>query len=160
MDGHLAVERLARGREVFDGGKVIGRDILLQHEAVHGGRRAEGREVVVLHDLQKLGGYELVHVVGEDRGTGNPLTVDFTPAKFCPTGVGYTHMEFVFLHLLPVFGGEDVPERVLEAVLHGLGIARGATREVDEHDVVDLGGILAGGALPLVALVLDELVEG
>ena len=160
MDGYLAVERLACGREVLDGGKVVGCDVLLQHEAVHGGRRAEGREVVVLHDLQKLGGYELVHVVGEDGCTGDPLAVDLAPAELGPAAVGHAHVQAVLAHLLPVFGGEDVPERVLEAVLHGLGIARGATREVDEHDVVDLGGILAGGALPLVALVLDELVEG
>ena len=160
LDGHLAVERLARSREVLDGREVVGSDVLLQHEAVHGRRRAEGREVVVLHDLQQLSGYELVHVVGEDRGTGNPLTVDLAPAELGPAAVGDAHVQAVLAHLLPVLGGEDVSERVLEAVLHGLGVARGAAREVDEHDVVDLGGVLARGALPLVALVLNELVEG
>ena len=158
-DGHFRVQGLASRGEVLHAGQVVGGHVLLQHEAVHGRRRAEGGELVVLNLLQKLGGHELVHVVGEDGGTGDPLAVDLAPAELGPTGVGHRHVQLVLLHLLPVLRRYDVAERMGEVVLHGLGVARRAAREVHEHDVFGGDARLAGRTLEGIGVAGDELVE-
>ena len=48
-DGDVGVERLAGRREVGDRREVVLLDVLLEHEAVHGRRRAEGAQIEVLH---------------------------------------------------------------------------------------------------------------
>ena len=159
LDGDLGVQRFAGGGEVLDAREVVARHVFLKHEAVHGGRGAERPEVVVLHVLQKFGGHELVHVIAEDLGAGDPLPVDLAPAELCPAAVGDAHVEAVLLHLLPILRREDVPEGVGEVVHDGLGVARGATGEVDEHDVLRSGGVNAGRACPFLRFVGDELVK-
>ena len=166
LSGSPAVAKLAMDersyffREVGDGREVVLLDVLLEHEAVHGGRRAKGAQVEVLHHLQELGGDELPHVVAEDGGAADPLAVDLAPAEFCPAGVRDGHMQAVLLHLLPVLGGDDVAQRVLVAVHDRLGVAGGAAREVHEHDVVELGRGVARRVHPLPGALLEHLVEG
>ena len=104
----LGVQRLARRGEVVHARQVVGAHVLLQHETVHGGRRAERGQLVVLDLLQQLRGHELVHVVGEDGGAGDPLAVDLAPAELRPAAVGHAHVQRVLLHLLPVLRGDDV----------------------------------------------------
>ena len=46
-----------------------------------------------------------------------------------------------------------------EVVLHGLGVARRATREVHQHDVLGGDAHISRGALEGVGVAYDELVE-
>ena len=99
---------LEKTGEVVHARQVVGAHVLLQHEAVHRRRRAERGQLVVLDLLQQLRGHELVHVVGEDGGAGDPLAVDLAPAELRPAAVGHAHVQRVLLHLLPVLRGDDV----------------------------------------------------
>ena len=122
----LGVQRLARRGEVVHARQVVGAHVLLQHEAVHRRRRAERGQLVVLDLLQQLRGHELVHVVGEDGGAGDPLAVDLAPAELRPAAVGHAHVQRVLFHLLPVLRGDDMAQRVGEVVAHRFRHARGA----------------------------------
>ena len=113
-----------------------------------------------LQVLQQVAGVELgLHVIAEDDRPADPLAVDFAPAELGPAGVGDAHVQLVLLHLLPVLGGDNVPQGVGEVVLHHLGHARGARGEVHQHNVVPAGGLLAGGAGEGVGELLQLLVE-
>ena len=48
-------------------------------------------------------------------------------------------MQSVVLHVLPIFGGKDVPKRIDEIVVHHLGHASRAGGEIEQHDVVIFG---------------------
>ena len=55
---HLGVQRFARGAGVVYAGQIVLRDILADQEAIHGGRRAEGGDVVLLEHRQYVVGVE------------------------------------------------------------------------------------------------------
>lgn len=54
-------------------------------------------------------------------------------------------MQPALLHLVPVVGGGDVPERIGVVVDDELGHPGGAGGEIPEHEVVDVGGRLPRG---------------
>ena len=64
----------------------------------------------MLQLFQQLERDEFVHVVAENCCTADPLSINFAPAEFCPARIGYAHVQFVFLHLLPVFGSDDMAQ--------------------------------------------------
>ncbi len=159
LDGHLSIQRLARSGEVLDAREVIGRHVLLKHEAIHGRRSAERGQLIVLDLLEQLRRNELLHVIGEDGGSADPLPVDLPPAELRPAGVGHAHVQRVLLDLLPIPCRDDMPERMGERVLHRLRVARRAAREVDEHDVLGGHPCLPDRASECIALAFDQGIE-
>ena len=82
-ESDLRIEGFAGGCEVRDAGQVVAFDVFLEHKAIHGGRGAECRELVILNFLQQFSRNELVHVVGEDRRSAYPLAVT-SPSRTLP----------------------------------------------------------------------------
>ena len=76
---HLGIQRLARRGHMLDAGQVILHDILADHHAQHGGRRAEGGDVVLGKHGQDLFGMEAVKVIDEQRRLAQPLAVQLSP---------------------------------------------------------------------------------
>ena len=71
------------------------------------------------------------------------------PHRLCPTGIGNGEVQAVGIDVLPPPGGDDMPQRIAEAVGNDLGITGGAAAEKHQHRV---GHLLIGGPLELVAV--------
>ena len=81
-------ELIKKAKSAGENAKVVVRNVLAYEEAVDGGRCAEGRDVVVLHDLQQLRRLELSFVVvDEDTASGNHLSVELAPYGLSPASV-------------------------------------------------------------------------
>ena len=62
-------------------------------------------------------------VVHEYGCSGNPLSIQFTPYGFPPTGVGNRQVEAVFMQVVPETSSHDMPQRVGEIVRYHLRVA-------------------------------------
>ncbi len=139
----LRIQRLTCDTGVFQRGKIISAEILLDEETVHGRRRAEARDVVFLEHRQNVICMEAVEIIHKYGGFAHPLTVELAPERLAPAGVGDREMQTVRIGILPVTGGHIVAERILIAVQHELRIAGGAGAEEDQHRIGAAGRILA-----------------
>ena len=81
---------------------------------------------MVVDHLEHVDGLEFLKVVDKHVCAGNPLPVEFAPHGFAPAGVGERQVEAVFMKVVPIGAGDDVPEWVGEAVGNHLGLAGGA----------------------------------
>ena len=135
----LGVERLSRYRCVFDGGQVETGQILFDEHAVHGGRRAESRYMVLGEERQDLVGVEAVEVVDEYGGLVEPLSVELAPHGFRPSGVGNGEVEPVGVYAVPVTRGDEMAERVFVVVGCDLRVSGGAGGEEHEHELAAAG---------------------
>ena len=115
--------------------------ILLDHHAVHGGGRAERRDIVFGEHGQNLMGVEPLEIVDKDRALAEPLAVELAPQCLAPAGVGNGQMQAVPLDTVPVFGGDKVAQHILIAVGGDFGIAGGAGGKEHQHGVVAAGGV-------------------
>lgn len=61
----FGVQGFACRGAVLDGGKIIFGEIFLNEEAVHGGRRAERSDVVLLEHRQDVVCIELIKIIGK-----------------------------------------------------------------------------------------------
>lgn len=68
--------------------EVILGDILLNHEAVHGRRSAEGSDMMLSEKRQQVMGVETVKVINKDRCFAEPLAIELAPHCFGPTSIG------------------------------------------------------------------------
>ena len=132
---HRWVEGFSGDGAAGERGEVVAADVFADEEAEHGGRRAEGGDVVAGHYGQEVGGHEFVEVVYEDVGAADPLAVELAPDGFTPSGVGQGEVEVAWMEVMPEAGGDDVAQRIGEIVGHHLWFAGGAGGEVDEHRV-------------------------
>ena len=139
----LRVHGLAGDGRVAHGAEVILAQIVLDKHAVHGGRRAEGGDLILCEQGQDVVGVESVEVVDEQGRLAQPLAVDLAPGGLGPAGVGDGQMQTVRGHALPVLRGDEVAQGVLVVVHGDLRIARGAGGEVHEHRVRAAGGVVA-----------------
>ena len=73
---------------------------------------AECGDAVLFEHRQQIGCVKTVKVIGKDRRFTEPLTVDLAPESFCPAGIGNREVESVRIHIVPVTGGHDVPQRI------------------------------------------------
>lgn len=118
-------------------GEVVFGEILLDEETVDGGGHAESRDLVLRDEGKQVGGGEsAVVVVGEHRAAGYPLAVYLTPAALRPARFRGGEMQTVVHHFLPEARVEHESRGILEVVLHHLGHAGGAGREVAKHGIV------------------------
>ena len=79
---------------------------------------------------------EAVKIVHKKRRPAQPLTIEFAPAALRPAAIRRGKVDGVFIQIVPEAPGDDVPQRIGEAMRHHLGHARGARGEVHQHDVV------------------------
>ena len=140
---NLGVQGFAGGGSMLDAAQVEAAQVLLGQHPVHGGRCAEGRDLILGEQRQDLLCIEAVEVIYEDGCLAEPLTVNLTPGGLCPTGVGNGQMEAVGIYPVPVFGGNEVTQGVLEVVGCQLGVAGGAGSEEHQHGIAAAGRILS-----------------
>ena len=105
---YFGVQRFAGSGHMLNGGEIVFGKIFLDQHSEHGGRRAEGGDVVFGEHGQDVGGVEAVEIIGENGAFGQPLAVELAPEGFAPAGIGNGEMETVSLHIVPVFGGDIV----------------------------------------------------
>ena len=139
---HLGVQRFPGHGGVVDGGKVVFAQVLLDQHAQHGGRRAEGGDIVLLEQGQNFLRVEAVKVIGEHGGLAQPLAVQLAPQGLAPAGVRNGQVQLARLHAVPVFRGDKVAHGVGVGVGHQLGIAGGAAGKEHHHGVLAAGGVL------------------
>ena len=139
-------------------------EVLEYHEAVDGGRGAEGGDAVFLYLAHDLLGGELLVVVDEHGGPGEPLAVELAPHGLAPSRVGHGEVDAVGGQVVPEDARGEVAEGVEVVVGHHLGLSAGAAGEVDEHRVlvgVDVLGADEAGCLgPLLPPVVESLGHG
>ena len=133
---HLRVERLARHRAPFERGQVVGSHIFLNHIAIDRGRRAERSDAVFCQHGEQIVRVEAVEIVHKERRPAQPLAIELAPAALRPAAIRRGEVDGVFIQIVPEAPGDDVSQRIGEAVRHHLGHARGARGEVHQHDVV------------------------
>ena len=152
---HLRVQGLPGGGGILNGGQVVFAQILLDEEPVHGGRGAEGGDVILGKHRQNVVGVELVEVVGEDGRLVHPLAVVLAPQGLAPACVGDGEVQPFGIHVVPVFGGDVVAQGIFIVVLGNFGVARGAGGEEHEHGIAAAGGV----GLALIGVGEGFLVE-
>jgi len=99
---------------------------------------SKGRELSLA--VQKWSGSS--KVVDEDGGLVQPLAIELAPHALGPAGVGDGQMQTVGVDAVPVLGSDEVAQRILVAVLGGLGETGGAAGEEHQHSVLTAGGVL------------------
>ena len=92
---YLGVQRLTCDGAVLEGAEVVVLDARLDEEAEHGGRCTEGRDLILGKEGKKIGGVELVKVVGKYAAFAEPLTVQLTPERLTPSCVGDGEMDTI-----------------------------------------------------------------
>ncbi len=145
---HLRIQRLARHHGIFQPGKIVLRQILLDQEPVHGRRGAEGRHPVCRADFEGPHRRKLVVVVHKDRAAADPLAVDLAPGRLGPARVRHGVVQPAVAHVLPVFRRDNVRQRIGEIVRHHLGLPRRPRREIHQHQVIVPRGGFARRTLP------------
>ena len=112
------------------------RQILPNQEAEDGRRSAERCDMIILYHLQDVGRMELFMVVYENRSSGNPLAVQFSPHGLSPSRVGYGQMQAVFVQVMPITSGRDMSERIGEIMSHHLRFTGSSRSEIHQGYVV------------------------
>ena len=97
---------------------------------------------MLLEERKDLLGIKSVEVVYEDRSLAEPLTVELTPHRLRPTGIGNGEVKSLGIYLMPVLRGYEVTERILVVMRRDLGITRSTRSEVHEHRIAAAGSIL------------------
>ena len=138
----LGVERLACRCHVVDGRKVVHRKILLYHHAEHGGRSAEGRDIVFCEHRQNVSCAEAVKVVDKHRALAEPLTVQLAPERLAPAGIRNGQVQSVALTAVPVSCGDVMTERICMRMRRHFGISGRAGGKEHERRVVSAGRVL------------------
>ncbi len=135
----LRGEGLPSGAAVGNGGKVLRRQPFPHHKAVDGaGDTKGGGPLFPNHFNHPLGIKLMIHLVPQNGRAADPLSIDAPPSEFGPAGIHPGEMKAAVLHLLPVAGGDDVPQGIGVVVAHHFGHPRGAGGKVNEHQI--LGG--------------------
>ena len=145
LDVHLRIQRLTCGRGILHAGQVKPAQILLDQHPVHGRRCAEGGNIVFFEHGQDLLRIEAVKVIDKDRCLAQPLAIKLAPHGFGPAGVGNGQMQAIGIDPVPVFGGNEVTQRVLVIMGCQLGIAGSAGGEEHQHGIITAGRILFAG---------------
>ena len=83
-----------------------------------------------------------VEVIDKNRRLAKPLTVKFSPKGFCPAGVGNCKMKSFRVNAVPVFGCDEMSERIFIVVCGNFRITGSAGSEEHEHRVVSAGSFL------------------
>ena len=133
---HGSVQRLARRGAVLQRREVVFGEILADQEAVDRRRRAQRRDAVLLDLAQHVRGRELLVVVDEQAGPGQPLPVEFAPRGLGPPRVGDRQVQAAFVEVVPQQPRGDMPQRIGEVVGHHLRLAGRPRGEIHHHHVV------------------------
>src|SRR3712207_1600957 len=75
-------------------------------------------------------------VVHEDVGPRYPLSVQLSPYRFPPTGIGNGEVKAVFVQVVPETPGDDVSQRISEIVGHHLRFARCSRSEIHKRYII------------------------
>ncbi len=140
-----------------DGGKVILREIFLDHHAVDRRRRAKRRYLIFSQQRQEVLRVEALKFERRHRAFAEPLPVELAPERLAPARIGNGQVQPVGMDAVPVLCGHEMPERVFAAVGGDLGVARRAGGKEHQHGVVALNRVL--GALKAAAEARILLVE-
>ena len=66
---------------------------------------------------------------------GDPLSIEFSPNSFSPTGVGDCKVQTVFVQIVPEATGDDMSQWVGKIVSYHLWIARCAGCEIHQRNI-------------------------
>ena len=132
---HLRAERFPGHRSVADKAEVVAGKVFLDKIAEDRGRRAERSRPQPLYSLKHPARGELFRIVHADGRAADPLAVYFAPGEFRPARIGLRQMHRPVLHAVPVFGGNNVPQRQAVVVEHHLGHAGSSGRKIDQHGI-------------------------
>ena len=80
----------------------------MNQEAEDGRRRTERSDMIVLYLFKNVSRRKLLVVVDEDVRSGNPLSVEFSPYSFSPTGIGNGEVQAVLVQVVPKTTGNDM----------------------------------------------------
>ena len=105
-------------------------------EAEDGRRSAERCDMIILYHLQDVGRLYFFMVVYENRSSGNPLAVQFSPHGLSPSRGGYGQMQAVFVQVMPITSGRDMSERIGEIMSHHLRFTGSSRSEIHQGYVV------------------------
>ena len=113
--------------------------ILLDQQAPHRGRRAEGGDGAALEHAQQRLGVERRLVDHEDRGAGVPRREERAPGMLGPAGRGDVHVHVAGLQTQPVHRRQGAHGVTAMAVPHQLGLGGRARGEIEQERVVGVG---------------------
>ena len=131
----VGVERFARRRRVLQRRQIILVKVGLHHEAIHGWRAAQRRDLVFLDQTKNLVGMIAVEVVREHARFHQPLAIVLAPNCLAPTRIGNREMNAVGIDIVPMLGSGKMPDCVRRIVQNHLRVARRTAREVHQHGV-------------------------
>ena len=126
----------------MDRGQVVCGELLLDEHTVHGGRCAEGGDVILGKHGQDLLCVKPIEIIHEHGALAQPLAVELAPQSLAPAGFRDGEVQSVALHQMPVLGGDVVTQRVLVSVHGHFGVARGAGGKEHQHRIVTAGCIV------------------
>ena len=75
-----------------------------------GWRCAKGSHLILLYLFQNSCGRELFVVIDENVGSGDPLSVEFSPYGFSPAGIGDGEVEAVLIQIVPETTRNDMTD--------------------------------------------------
>ena len=78
---------------MLDSGKVELGKVVLDEESVHRRRSTESGDVVLLEHRKDVVGRESIEIIDEHGRFAEPLSEEFAPDSFAPTGIGDGEME-------------------------------------------------------------------
>ena len=143
---NFRVQGLASAVGPAQAAQIVGSQVFLDHETVHGGRRTEGRHLVLFQHGEHIRCDKAVKVVHKQGGAADPLTVQLAPARLGPAGICHGDVDIPVADIVPVESGDSLGDGIGPAVGCHLGHAGGAAGEVHQHDVIILGQL--GRLLP------------
>ena len=73
----------------------------MNQKAEDGWRGAKGSHLILLYLFQNSCGRELFVVIDENVGSGDPLSVEFSPYGFSPAGIGDGEVEAILIQIVP-----------------------------------------------------------
>ena len=80
----------------------------MNQEPEDGRRCTERGDMIFLDFFQNSCRGKLLVVVDEDIGSGNPLSVEFSPYCFSPAGIGNGEVKTVLVQVVPKTTGNDM----------------------------------------------------
>ena len=102
------VQCLSGNGAIFKWRQVVLCQVFVNQEPEDGRRRTERGDMVFLDFFQNSCRGKLLVVVDEDIGSGNPLSVEFSPYRFSPAGIGNGEVKTVLVQVVPKTTGNDM----------------------------------------------------
>src|SRR5574344_188385 len=85
--------------------------------------------------MQNVCRCELFVVIHKNHSTGKPLSIQFSPYSFSPSGIGDSQMNALLVQVMPVDTCHQMTKRIRKVVCHHFRFAACSAGEIHQHRI-------------------------